>query len=82
MERKFVRDIREGVVTRNPAKPDKLFVHRAIRGGRLVDMTYVIKVGKDGSWTVHKAGPGGRYGRRVGKLGRPVDGVSIGSCDC
>ena len=82
VERKFVRDIREGVVTKNPAKPDTLFVHRTMRNGRLVDLTYLIKVGKDGSWTVHEARPGRKFGRRVGKLGKALDGVSIGTCNC
>jgi hypothetical protein len=84
-EEAFVRGVSNGwVVTENPAIPDKLFVHRAISGGMLVDLLYNIKVESDGSWTVYKPGQtyGSRsFGSRLGSVRRPT-GVSIGSCNC
>ncbi len=80
----FLKGIDGWVVTENPDEPGKLFVHRSSEGGMLRDMLYLIKVDKDGSWSIHEAsqGYGGTaYGVRVGKISKPPS-VSITQCSC
>jgi|GEM_PF-3007697 len=81
----FRRGIEQGwVVTKNPDTPGKLFVHRSAEGGALRDLIYLVKVEKDGSWTVHEARPGrsgSTFGKRVGRTKAP-SGVRVGGCNC
>jgi hypothetical protein len=83
-EAAFMRDVKSGVVTRNPSTPGKLFVHRELRGGALVDATYLMKVEADGSWSVYRPQPTGAglsYGEHLGRVKRPPK-VNIGLCSC
>ncbi len=80
----FNRGLKGWIVTENPSTPGKLFVHRSASGGTLDDLAYLIKVEKDGSWTVHRAGRGGSgatFGERIGKTEAPKS-VRVGQCDC
>jgi len=81
------RGIRENhwIVTRNPETPNKLFVHRTQdEHGFLRDPLYVIKVERNGAWSVHEPKPtvgGIGFGRRVGRTPPPAK-VTIGRCGC
>ena len=82
---RFLRGVDAGwIVTENPSTPGKLFVHRSSSGGMLSDLVYLVKVEKDGSWTVYRpksGGSGSKYGKAVGKTEAPSS-VSVGSCTC
>jgi len=81
----FLRGVDGGwIVTENPGDRGKLFVHRSKSGNTLVDLIYLVKVEKDGTWTVYiptRAAAGSGFGRRVGTVAAPRS-VSIGLCGC
>jgi len=81
----FLRGIEGGwVVTENPGDRGKLFVHRSKSGNTLVDLIYVVKVERDGTWTVYtptRTASGSGFGRQVGTVAAPRS-VSIGLCGC
>ena len=53
-EKAFVHGLKKDwVVTKNPEIPNKLFVHREISGGTLVDLLYYVEKESNGSWTVY-----------------------------
>jgi hypothetical protein len=80
----FARDVSGWIVTQNPATPGKLFVHRSMSGGMLTDLAFLVKVEKDGSWSVHKpqrSGSGSGFGKRIGSMKKPPS-LDIGACSC
>lgn len=71
-------------LTENPGRPGRLYFHRTLRDGKLDDLAYLVAVGKDGSWSVHRAASspdGYALGDRIGRLDRPP-AVPIGLCPC
>lgn len=81
----FLRGVERGwIVTENPNSPGKLFVHRSSNGGMLTGLVYLVKVEKDGTWTVHRprrGRSGSEFGERVGAVRAPRS-VSVGTCGC
>ena len=86
-EKAFVKGVKKHwVVTENPDIPGKLFVHREMNDGMLVDLLYYVKKESNGSWTVYDpngSGGGDSFGTRLGSIKKKnTPRVNIGSCNC